>query len=229
MKTIELTCKQNNIRINKFLAENKICSRRQADKMIGTNRVMINLYRKKNDIYVKAILGDLLSENDKVKVEYEDNSYYIYNKARNEVSPSFLINKNIKLVFTLPKEYSGIILYSDDSNLSQKIKDRDNISYEYTIRTKENISQLSIGRLLSGVTHEGVQYKKVIKAKILDEACHTLLLVMAEYKENIISRILDAVRLNVESVHRTRIGNISVSGMEVNTYKTLNIDDLIFM
>lgn len=227
MKKEELICKQNNIRINKFLAESKICSRRQADKMIENGKVTINLARKKNEIYVKAILGDMLSEGDRIKVEYKDYSYYIYNKIKNEIAPDFLIDKSIKLITPLPKEYSGIMLYSDDSNLSYILKSNKNIDYEYIIHTRETINKLSAERLLSGITYEGIEYKKALKAKIIDEHARSLLLTITEYRENIISRILDAVRLNVESVHRSHIGKLNISGIDVGTYKTLDINDLI--
>ncbi len=227
MKNIELICEQNNVRINKFLADHKVCSRREADRNIKAGKVKINLAHKKNELYVKAMLGDMLSIGDKVTVTVEESQYYIYNKAKNEVAPPYIISANIRLMTSLPKSYAGIMLYSDDSNLSEIISNSNKIDYEYIVRTRESINKLSVDRLLGGVTYEGIEYKKAKKAKIIDEAGRTLLLSITEYRENIISRILDAVRLNVESVTRTHIGKIGISNMDVSTYKSLNIGDLI--
>ena len=227
MKNIELICEQNNVRINKFLADNKICSRREADRNIEAGKVKINLAHKKNELFIKAMLGNMLSIGDKVRIEVEESQYYIYNKARNEVAPPYIVTTNIKLIASLPKSYAGIMLYSDDSNLSDVISNSDKIDYEYIIRTRESINKLSVDRLLSGVTYEGVKYKKANRAKVIDEIGKTLLLSVTEYRENIVSRLLDAVRLNVESVTRSHIGKLNVSEMDVGTYKSLNIKDLI--
>ena len=80
---IELTATENDLRINKFLAQNDVCSRREADTMIDNGQVKVNLISKKNNIYGIAEPGMKLSIGDKVKVKVETSNlkYFVLNRV----------------------------------------------------------------------------------------------------------------------------------------------------
>ena len=119
------------IRINKYLSEAGVCSRREADKLIKEGRVSINGSH--------ALLGSVVSEGDEVRVDDKliagsnQKVLIAFNKPRGivcttkdpklkDVNIVEYINypKRIFPVGRLDKDSEGLILLSNDGDLSNK-------------------------------------------------------------------------------------------------------------
>ena len=70
------------MRINKYLASKKYCTRREADEVIKKGKVFIN--------GKLAVLGDKISEKDVVEVKWraKNHRYFAYNKPRGIITHS---------------------------------------------------------------------------------------------------------------------------------------------
>jgi len=79
------------MRINKYLASKKYCTRREADEVIKKGKVFINGR--------VAILGDKITEKDSVEVKWRAKNcrYYAYNKPRGIITHCPLISKMYSL------------------------------------------------------------------------------------------------------------------------------------
>ena len=65
------------MRINKYLSQIGICSRREADKLIDSGRIKVN--------EEKAILGTKINEGDKITID-------------NKIIENDILNKNFKMI-----------------------------------------------------------------------------------------------------------------------------------
>ena len=97
------------VRINKFLSDFGVLSRREADKLIEDKKIHIN--DKISSLGDRVTNGDSIVINEKLKT----NKYFIYNKKRGEETAFKVIN-NLRYdpVGRLDKESEGLLIYSND-------------------------------------------------------------------------------------------------------------------
>ena len=117
------------MRLNKFIVEQNICSRRKADELITASKVEVN--------DIPAELGQILEKGDKVKVKLPDNTTkeYTYNEGT-KTSFYLILNK--------PKGY--LTSFGEDENGLEKLLKEEN----YLGTDFATISQLQLhyaGRL----------------------------------------------------------------------------------
>ena len=126
---------QNNnktIRINKFISNSGVCSRRKADELIMGGKVKVNgeLFKK---LGAKIKLSDKVTVRDK-EINHEKKIYLLLNKPKNYITTNedthrrkivFDLIKGIKeRVFSvgrLDRDSTGLLLITNDGELSEKI------------------------------------------------------------------------------------------------------------
>ena len=133
------------VRINKYLAHQKICARREADELILQKKVKIN-----GRI---AVLGDKVKEKDKVTVEGNSKKlvYLAFNKPRGiithspqngekEIKDVLKVPKRVVPVGRLDKNSSGLIILTNDGRLTDKLLNPEyNHEKEYIIKVAKPI------------------------------------------------------------------------------------------
>ena len=121
------------IRINKFISNSGICSRREADKLILAGRVYLNNEKIKK-------LGIKLSKNDIVQVDgkiikEEKKEYLLLNKPKDFITTTKdtkkrkivqdlikgATNKRLYPVGRLDRNTTGLLLFTNDGELSKKL------------------------------------------------------------------------------------------------------------
>ena len=151
------------IRINKYLSEAGVCSRREADKLIKEGRVSINGSH--------ALLGSVVSEGDEVRVDENlivgsaKKVLIAFNKPRGivcttkdpkskDVNIVEYINhpERIFPVGRLDKDSEGLILLSNDGDLSNRImKARNYHEKEYEVEVDKPFDDEFIKKMSEGV------------------------------------------------------------------------------
>jgi len=113
------------MRINKYLASKRYCTRREADEIIEKGKVLINGKR--------AALGDKVSEKDVVEVKFRQKKYryFAYNKPRGIITHSpqgeeedIAMKVPLEGVFPvgrLDKDSYGLIILTDDGRITDKL------------------------------------------------------------------------------------------------------------
>ncbi|MCK4525065.1 MAG: rRNA pseudouridine synthase, partial [Candidatus Andersenbacteria bacterium] len=114
------------IRINKYLAEEKICSRREADRLIKQGKVKVN--------GTQAQLGEKICETDKITIDGDLKNlvYVAFNKPKGVVVHSSQegetsIKDILKLNFEvfplgrLEKDSSGLVLLTNDGRVTDRL------------------------------------------------------------------------------------------------------------
>lgn len=207
MKEIKVTSTEL-VRINAFLRDQGIGSRRTIDDYISKNYVTIN--------NKPATLGSKVSKNDIVCVKHvtKDLIYALYHKPRGEVTGK---NENIpdcEPLGRLDKESEGLLLYSNDYRVVDALL---NPKYgrekEYEVVIREKATPRVVTLLKKGIRTQEAEYSPVKSVAIYNEG-YSLRIVLTEGKKHEIRRMLNALNLTVVSLKRVRIMSFVLRGMK---------------
>jgi 23S rRNA pseudouridine2604 synthase len=216
------------MRINKYLAHKNLCTRRAADELITSGKVLINGRT--------ALLGDKVQETDDVKVLFRQKKhrYFAYNKPRGVITHSPApherdIRQVVPLVGVFPigrldKDSYGLIILTDDGRVTDKLLNPEyEHEKEYVITTREALPQNIVNRMRQGVNIEGYKTKPA-QAKVLGSKRFALRI--TEGKKHQIRRMCAALDLTVDELERTRIMNIELKGLKSGEYRELRGNEL---
>jgi 23S rRNA pseudouridine2604 synthase len=216
------------MRINKYLAAEGLCTRREADRYIAEGLVYINGKR--------AELGSQVEEGDKVetrlpRIQYR---YYAYNKPKGVVthSPTAAQKgiadiaglKGVAPMGRLDKESHGLIILTDDGRVTEKLLGPEaGREKEYVVMTKEHLPPSLKARMEKGVDIEGYMTKPA-KVKMLGDSKFSIIL--TEGKKHQIRRMCAAWGYTVADLKRVRVMNIRLDTLQSGQYRNIQGQEL---
>ena len=152
-------------RLNKYISDTGLCSRREADKLIEQNRVTIN--DKLPELGTKVAQGDKVKVDGKlVKAVAEDKSdriYLVYNKpigitctterhVKGNIIDAIKHKQRIFPVGRLDKPSEGLIILTSDGDIVNKILRAENAhDKEYEVTVNQPISERFVQKMARGV------------------------------------------------------------------------------
>jgi len=220
----------NTIRLNKFISDSGICSRREADKAIEQGHVMVNGKRAK--------VGDQISERDKVlyngnKVEAKQGNDFVFiafNKPVGIISTTEVgvkdsiidyigYHERIFPVGRLDKESQGLIFLTNNGDIVNKIlRAGNNHEKEYLVTVNKPITDLFIEKMGAGVPILGEMTKK---CKVIKDSVYTFRIVLVQGLNRQIRRMCEYFDYEVAKLERVRIMNISLKGIPLGEWRQL--------
>lgn len=238
------------VRLQKFLAEAGIASRRKCEELISMGKVEVNgkvvteLGTKINPDIDKVTYNGKIVENKEEKV------YILLNKPIGYVTTSndqFNREKVLDLVKVkerivpcgrLDMYTSGALILTNDGEFVYKITHpKHEITKTYTVTVKGIITNEEVEKLKMGVEIDdnGTNYKtKEAKVKILktdlEKDISRLEIVIHEGKNRQVRKMCEAVDRKVLALHRSKIGTLSVKDLKLGTWRYLKkeeIDNLV--
>src|SRR3989344_4837092 len=181
------------IRINKYLADKKISTRRGADELIKQKKVFINSKL--------AILGSKVEEKDKVEirgVKQKEYLYYAYNKPMGIETNS--PQENLFPLGRLDKNSHGLLILTNDGRITDTLL---NPKYfhekEYVVRTSNKLRSSFKNKMEVGVNIDGYITKKC-KVKIIND--FTFRIILTEGKKHQIRRMCSTLFQEVADLKR---------------------------
>lgn len=207
MKEITVTEKEEK-RINAFLRDEGIGSRRAIDDYIEKGYVTIN--------GKKAELGSKVKKGDKVTVAHphKELMYALYYKPRGEVTGRLEELPGCEPLGRLDKESEGLLLYSNDYRVTDALlHPRHEREKEYEVQVHEKCTPRVVTLLKKGIRTQEAQYAPVKSVSIYNEG-HSLRIVLTEGKKHEIRRMLNALNLTVKSLKRVRIMSFVSHGLK---------------
>jgi 23S rRNA pseudouridine2604 synthase len=205
------------VRINKYLADKKISTRRGADALIVAKKVFIN--------GKLAVLGSQVSEGDRVEVKgaaAKEYSYYAYNKPTGVETDS--PREGLFPLGRLDKNSHGLLILTNDGRITDQLL---NPKYfhekEYVVRTKEKLRSSFKQKIEAGVNIEGYVTKKC-KVKLLGP--NTFKIILTEGKKHQIRRMCSALFQEVADLKRERIMNIKLGTLKEGTVREIKGEEL---
>lgn len=215
------------MRINKYLAFKKYCTRREADTFIERGLVKIN--------GKKAALGDKVSETDVVDVALPARSfqYLAYYKPRGIITHSaqkqidadeteikeILPVSGVFPIGRLDKDSYGLIILTDDGRLTDALLNPEHEhEKEYEVMTAAKLPSYFKGRLEAGIDIGGY-VTKPCTIQIKGDKKFTI--TITEGKKHQIRRMVGALGQSAVSLKRTRIMNIQLGALKSGQYRKI--------
>ena len=218
------------MRLNKFISESGICSRREADKFIENGHVFIN--------GKKAKIGDQVKVGEQVRVngheleprQGEDDVILVLNKpvgvtsttesaVRNNIVQYVNYSKRIFPIGRLDKDSQGLIFLTNNGDLVNKIlRAGNNHEKEYVVTVNKPLTEAVIKGMSEGVPMLGVQTKK---CKITQESHTVFRIILVQGLNRQIRRMCEHFGYEVMKLERVRIMHISLKGLPVGDWRDL--------
>ncbi|MEY0233768.1 23S rRNA pseudouridine(2604) synthase RluF [Providencia manganoxydans] len=227
---------QSSTRLNKYISESGICSRRDADRYIEQGNVFINGKR--------AAIGDQVFSGDVVKVNgqlieprnEEDLVLIALNKPVGIVSTTEsgekdnivdYVNhsKRIFPIGRLDKDSQGLIFLTNHGDLVNKILRAGNEhEKEYLVTVNKPVTEEFIRGMGAGVPILGTMTKK---CKVKKEAPFVFRITLVQGLNRQIRRMCEHFGFEVTKLERVRIMNVGLSGIPLGEWRDLTDDELI--
>ncbi|OGC36857.1 hypothetical protein A2311_02955 [candidate division WOR-1 bacterium RIFOXYB2_FULL_48_7] len=222
------------IRLNKYLADSGVASRRKADELVRQGRVSIN------GIPVTNLGSRIDIEKDKVFVDGKPVAgslakkiYIKLYKPRGVVSSCVSqrgeetvvrllkgIKERLFPVGRLDKDSEGLLLMTNDGELAnQLMHPRYEHEKEYLIDVTRPLTAEQLERWEAGVILDG---EKTLPAKVFLESERQFRIILKEGKNRQIRRMVEAVGNRVKNILRLRIGKIKLGRLQPGQYEYLN-------
>jgi len=223
-------------RLNKYISESGICSRREADRYIEQGNVFINGKR--------ATIGDQVAPGDVVKVngqlieprEAEDLVFIALNKPvgivsttedseRDNIVDFVNHSKRVFPIGRLDKDSQGLIFLTNHGDLVNKILRAGNDhEKEYLVTVDKPVTDEFVRGLGAGVPILGTVTKK---CKVRKEAPFVFRITLVQGLNRQIRRMCKHFGYEVMKLERTRIMNIGLSGLPLGEWRDLTDDELV--
>ncbi len=216
-------------RLNKYLSELGLCSRREADQWILAGRVSVNGQR--------AQMGQKISETDevtvdgkKVRAKRPKSLLIALNKPRGIVcttdrsEPANIVDylgldERIFPIGRLDKDSEGLILLTNEGALVNRIlRARYGHEKEYLVETKDVFDEAFLREMASGVKILG-QWTKPCRVKRTGPKRFRIILTQGLNRQ--IRRMTEALGHEVTMLRRIRIMNITLGSLPVGHYREL--------
>ena len=208
------------ISLNKYISDTGFCSRREADKYIEQCRVSINGR--------DAHKGNRVKEGDDVRVDGEplkkkkQTVYLALNKPKGVTCTSDLKDKTNIIDFVnyksrifpigrLDKRSEGLIFLTNDGDIVNKILRAGNKhEKEYIVCVDKTVTIDFINKMRNGVRIPGTITQKCF---VKQEGTDRFKIILTQGLNRQIRRMCEALGYTVESLKRTRIMNITLTGL----------------
>lgn len=222
-------------RLNKFISDSGICSRREADRLIEQGQVYINGRRAK--------IGDLVRPGDKVNAngqmlhekEAEDFIFIAFNKPvgiTSTTEPSDKTNivdyinhsQRIFPIGRLDKDSQGLIFLTNNGDIVNKILRAGNKhEKEYLVTVNKPLNAKFIADMGNGVPILGEMTKK---CRVTQESPFIFRIVLIQGLNRQIRRMCEYFGYEVTKLERVRIMNIRLKGLPLGEWRDLEEDEI---
>jgi 23S rRNA pseudouridine2604 synthase len=223
------------IRLNKYISDSGICSRREADRHIEQGRVFIN--------GKKAAIGQQVSPTDRVMInghliepeETKDLVFLAFNKpvgitstteagVRSNIVDYVNHSDRIFPIGRLDKDSQGLIFLTNNGDMVNKILRAGNKhEKEYLVTVDKPITPQFIAGMAGGVPILGEMTKK---CTVKQESTFVFKIILIQGLNRQIRRMCEHFGYEVTKLERTRIMNISLKGLPLGEWRQLNDAEL---
>ena len=222
-------------RLNKYISESGVCSRREADRHIEQGNVLVNGKR--------ASVGDQVTSKDRVVVNgvrieprpEEEAVYIAYNKppgivtttdtsVRDNIIRSIKHSVRIFPIGRLDKESQGLILLTSNGDIVNKILRAGNQhEKEYIVMVDKPIKDDFIEAMQGGVPILGVMTQK---CKVSKETPYIFRITLIQGMNRQIRRMCEHFGYEVVQLERIRVMNIGIKGLGPGEWRELRDKEL---
>ena len=230
------------MRINKYLAECGVASRRACDKIVQDGRVTIN--------GKTAVNGQDVSDGDKVLLDGNEivrkviHSYYIMNKPKGYVctvsddkdrkTVMQLLPENTGRVYPVGRldyDTEGLLLFTDDGELAFRLTHpRNEIPKTYLVKIEGSVTDAQLNKLRAGVELDGrLTNKSKIKVIETNRKYTKLHVTINEGRNRQVRRMFESVGKEIAFLKRIKIGEMGLGSLERGKVRKLTAEEIFYL
>ena len=220
------------MRINKYLSAQGVCSRREADRLLEAGRITVD--------GVTAMCGQQVDDNSvicidgsRISDEKPQDVLMAFNKPRgivctttdnqgkNNIVDYIGYNKRIYPVGRLDKDSDGLILLTNNGEITDKIlRSVNGHEKEYVVKVNKKITDTFLKSMADGVYLKelDVTTKPCSISRINN---YTFRIILTQGLNRQIRRMCQESGYKVESLTRVRIMNIELGGLKIGEYRII--------
>ncbi len=230
------------IRLQKYMAEAGIASRRKAEELILEGKVKVN-GKTVNELGIKIVPNkDIVEYNGKKVAQGKEYVYILLNKPigyvttvkdqfnRDSILDLVKTNKRIVPVGRLDMYTSGAIILTNDGDFVYKVTHpKHEIEKTYTVTIRGIVENNEVEELKKGVKIEDY-ITKPAKVKILktdeEKNISRLEITIHEGKNRQVRKMCEAIGHKVLALHRSKIAGIGVKDLELGKWRYLTKNEV---
>ncbi len=219
------------MRINKYIANAGVCSRRDADKLVEEGKVTVNGLLAKPGMSVSA--ADTVCVSGKV-IKAKDNkvvlAFYkpigITCTERDKFAEKTIleyVKYPVRVTYAgrLDKDSEGLILLTNDGDLIQALMKGSNLhEKEYVVKTDREITAQFLEKMSQGVYLRELS-QTTRPCQVTQVGKNTFKIILTQGLNRQIRRMCKELGYNVTSLKRIRIEKITIDGLKIGQYREL--------
>lgn len=227
----ESTLADGLVRLEKYIAQQGMCSRREGKQLIVDGKISVN-----GEIIRETGFG-VDPNQDKVAIvgTVEKKETIALYKPRGvetsktsedsvDIHDEFPELTHLAPVGRLDKDSEGLILLTNDGLITRAITgEHSDVEKEYVVTTREFVTDESLEKMAKGIMLDD---KKTLPAKTKRVSDTKFLIVLQEGRKHQIRRMADACKLTIEELKRIRVGHIKIENLKSGEYRTLSDEEV---
>lgn len=227
--------KITNMRLNKYLSESGVCSRRAADKAIEYGLVTVN--------GKKAVMGMQVENTDEIiymgkKVSHNEKPVFIaFNKpvgvectadksVQNNIIDYINYPQRIYYAGRLDKDSHGLILLSNQGDITNEMMRAANYhEKEYIVKVDKPIDEDFIESMMDGVYLKELEIT-TRECQVMRLGTYTFSIILTTGLNRQIRRMCETLGYKVVDLKRVRVMNVALGDLKEGTYRDLTEDEI---
>lgn len=221
------------MRINKYLAQCGVASRRECDRLITEGKVTVNGR--------PAGLGDDVNDGDNIKVEgrpvtVKKNEYYLLHKPKGYLctvsddkgrkTVMDILGDGVGRVYPVGRldyDSEGLLILTTDGELAQHLTHPSNeVPKTYLVKVEGRLTEADLNPIRSGIEIDGYVTKKCRAHIVETNKDYTKVeLVLREGKNREIRKMFAAIGREVTLLKRTKVGELTLRGLDRGAFRKL--------
>ncbi len=224
------------IRLNKFLAESGVCSRREADRLIEAGKVLVNDHVAK--VGECIIAGDRVEYEGRILKGMSKTVVLAFNKPKGVTTSekddhadrlvSDYIDYPVRVTYAgrLDKDSEGLILLTNDGDLiDHMMRGANHHEKEYVVTVDKEITEEMCEKLRKGIFLPELNVKtRPCKVVIRDK--YTMSVTITQGLNRQIRRMCEQAGLKVKKLKRVRVMNVTLGKLKPGEYRELTEDEI---
>lgn len=232
------------IRLQKFLADAGLMSRRAAEAEIEAGNVSVNGHVASIGTKVNPRADRVTYKSKLVKYAKREHIYIMMNKPRGYLSSTSDdrgrkcvtdlldgVSERVYPVGRLDMVSEGMLLLTDDGELKNRLTHPSHtIPKVYRVKVAENVSEAQYAILTSPLEIDGYQIKPVeVTVASRDESGTVMKMTLFEGRNRQIRKMCEAAELTVKRLSRVSIGNLKLGGLPVGKWRYLEREEVDYL
>ncbi len=229
----EFSQKKEQVRLNKYLSEAGVCSRREADRLIESGKVTVD--GKTAQTGMRIMPGQVVKVGAKIVSRQDEMIVLAVNKPRGIVcteerrerdSIVRFLNYPVRVTYAgrLDKDSRGLLLMTNNGDIiNQMMRSANCHEKEYKVTVDKEVTEEFIRKMSGGVP---VLDTVTRPCKVVKIGKYTFSITLTQGLNRQIRRMCEALGYEVRDLVRVRIMNIRLGSLKEGQYRKLTDDEL---